>query len=313
MMPDMDGVEVLHRIRQWRSQPGFPCRDTPVVSLTANAVSGARERYLEEGFDDFLSKPIHPENLEKILSEQLPAEKINRQALTTVQKASLSQKVAGEDDLAALACDLPEIDGIDWEYALLHMKNKDILLHTVNDFYHMNESEADQLETFWQQLARTEQTAPDYEEVLKQYRYKVHAMKSSAAMIGAVPISGLARLLEYGARDGKLSLLHRLTGEFLLQWRELKRDLEPMIPREEPGEEKPEGDASLLLEYLSLLERAMEDMDVDTADEIIRQFQRYRYSGEELQVMQSLEQGVANLETDRVLRDCGTMRKLLQI
>jgi chemotaxis protein histidine kinase CheA len=176
----------------------------------------------------------------------------------------------------------------------------------------MNDSEAEQLETFWKRLLQAPKNTGDYEELLKQYRYKIHAMKSSAAMIGAVAVSGLARLLEYGARDGKITLLNQLTEEFLSEWKLLKQELSPLAVTDDNQEDKPAGDASLLLEYLRLLEQAMEEMDVDTADEIIRQFLRYHYPDDQWEVMKNLEDGVTNLDGEKVKKECNKMRELLQ-
>lgn len=72
MMPDMDGIEVLNNVRKLTNYPNI---DTPVIALTANAVSGAKEMYLSKGFDDFLSKPIIPSDLEDMLATLLPDEK----------------------------------------------------------------------------------------------------------------------------------------------------------------------------------------------------------------------------------------------
>ena len=69
MMPELDGIETLHRMR---SMGDIPCKDMPVIILTANAVTGAREEYLEEGFTDFLAKPIDSTHLEKMLCTYLP-------------------------------------------------------------------------------------------------------------------------------------------------------------------------------------------------------------------------------------------------
>ena len=74
MMPGMDGVETLHNLRAMEDNPNL---DTPVICLTANAISGAREEYIEAGFDDYLSKPIDPAGLEEILKKYLPAKKIS--------------------------------------------------------------------------------------------------------------------------------------------------------------------------------------------------------------------------------------------
>ena len=69
MMPGMDGIETLHEIQKLES---FPNEKTPIIALTANALSGARELYLKEGFTDFLTKPIDAELLEQMILRYLP-------------------------------------------------------------------------------------------------------------------------------------------------------------------------------------------------------------------------------------------------
>ena len=75
MMPEMDGIETLHEIRKLAD---FPNKDTPVIVLTANALSGARESYLKEGFADFLTKPIDGDLLEQTVEKYLPDELVQR-------------------------------------------------------------------------------------------------------------------------------------------------------------------------------------------------------------------------------------------
>ena len=72
MMPGKDGIETLHELRQMDG----PNHDTPVVCLTADAISGAREQFISVGFTDYLTKPIYPELLEAMLIEMLPKDKI---------------------------------------------------------------------------------------------------------------------------------------------------------------------------------------------------------------------------------------------
>ena len=69
MMPEMDGIQVLHEMKEKGMQEGVP-----VIVLTANAISGAREMYLKEGFDDYISKPIERERLHEMLLKWLPGE-----------------------------------------------------------------------------------------------------------------------------------------------------------------------------------------------------------------------------------------------
>ncbi len=72
-MPEMDGEEALKRIRE--DEKGLN-RDTPIVCLTADAVSGAKERYLSEGFSDYLTKPVEASRLERMVLKFLPEERI---------------------------------------------------------------------------------------------------------------------------------------------------------------------------------------------------------------------------------------------
>ena len=72
MMPELDGVETLELIRREHY-----CDDTPIIALTANADIKAKDQYLAFGFTDYLSKPIDPPMLEKIILEHLPKEKID--------------------------------------------------------------------------------------------------------------------------------------------------------------------------------------------------------------------------------------------
>ena len=74
-MPGLDGTETLQRLRDDTDGPNA---NTPVICLTADAVQGARERYLQEGFTDYLSKPVEGPVLEGALAQYLPADKIIR-------------------------------------------------------------------------------------------------------------------------------------------------------------------------------------------------------------------------------------------
>ena len=73
MMPEMDGIDTLKNIRAMDRQE---MKELPVIALTANAVSGAREMFLEAGFDEYISKPIELDKFEKLLRKYLPQEKI---------------------------------------------------------------------------------------------------------------------------------------------------------------------------------------------------------------------------------------------
>lgn len=286
MMPEMDGIETLHQMQAWED---YPCKLTPVVALTANAVSGAKEMYLEEGFCYFLSKPINPEKLEKVIMETLPAEKI---------MLAESRKKDEKPEEETKKEELPFIEGIDWEYALLHCSKTEVLLDTVFDFYRFADNEAISLEQFFEMLKESK-TQEQFQRDMEQYRIKVHSMKNSAAMIGAVSLAGIARMLEYAARDQKKERIMQMTPVFLEEWQEMKQRLQPFVKENAEEESKPEADTEMTKEYLRSLQEAMEDMDIDTADEIVVQIKRFCYPEQVMLQIENLEQAVANLDAER--------------
>ena len=82
MMPEMDGIEATEAIRAWekekanQEQTDLPARGPiPIVALTANAISGMREMFLDKGFNDFLGKPIDISELDEVLARWIPKEK----------------------------------------------------------------------------------------------------------------------------------------------------------------------------------------------------------------------------------------------
>jgi HPt (histidine-containing phosphotransfer) domain-containing protein len=88
MMPDMDGIETVHEIRKL----GGKFNDLIIVALTANAVKSARDMLLENGFDDFVAKPIDTNELREIVRKYLPPEKVGTEAKPDGQKARLDKE-----------------------------------------------------------------------------------------------------------------------------------------------------------------------------------------------------------------------------
>ena len=285
MMPDMNGIETLHRLKE---QQDSPCKDTPVIALTANAIVGAKEKYLSEGFFDYLAKPIRPEKLESMIFEYMPKEKISQEGLTE----EVIEEVAVEE------MDLPEIDGIDWKYALLYMKDANILMATVHDFYKATVDERRILDGFWHMLTETDSGEESRRESFRQYRVKVHSMKSSAAMIGAMSLSALAKLLEYAARDEKMDVIQRLHPVFIDEWKRMEKSLGELFPEEKVEKNPP--DYKLILEYLQLLKSAIDEMDIDKADEISEKLNSYEYPDEMIFIVEMLDLSVRNIDAEQV-------------
>ena len=111
MMPGKDGIETLHEMRAQEKNPNV---HTPVICLTANAISGAREKFISEGFDDYLSKPINSSKLEDMLIAYLPKEKIERKTIEEEEKEEPApQKISSDAVIAEFYADLPDTASIE--------------------------------------------------------------------------------------------------------------------------------------------------------------------------------------------------------
>ena len=283
MMPEMDGVETLHCMKALSE---YPCKDTPVVVLTANAVSGAKEAYLSEGFDDFLSKPIMPDKLEAMLLKMLP-----ETLLCTVREPV--KKPEAQEAAGLPLEELPFVEGLDWNYAWLHLPERELLAYTVREFYDQIDSAADCLERAYRQC--TEEKNPE------PYRIQVHAMKSLAATIGIISLSGIARVLESAAKDGRIEVILSMTAIFLEEWRSYRLKLQGVF-----GIGSTQGkevtDYSVIRALVEMVRVSMQEMEIDKADECVRQLRDYDFPAEIWQEIQKLAEAVTNLDPEETER-----------
>ncbi|SDY02292.1 Hpt domain-containing protein [Ruminococcaceae bacterium YAD3003] len=182
-MPEMDGTEAFHLIRE---SEGGASKDSPVICLTADAVVGAKERYLAEGFTDFLTKPIDSYALEKMLIKHLPKEKVECVIEDQDQEIDSPNEVAVSADLSSLVS-----AGIDPKIGLPYCQNDEAFYRSMlNEYAHSKiEREAVLKKSF---------SESDW----KTYAIHVHSLKSTSKMIGALALSEQAAKLEAAANAG---------------------------------------------------------------------------------------------------------------
>lgn len=292
MMMSMDGIETLQRLRAMQDNL---CADTPVIAFSANATVGARDMYKEAGFNGFLSKPIDPSKLERILRTKLPQELIEE------------HRESGEKRVETVEEALPYIDGIDWDYAARHFPDTEVLKSAACDFYGRINDIAEEIAGLFQEI--------ESETGLKQYKTKVHALKSTAAMIGAIPLSGIARVLGYAAGAGEIEKIRAVTPVLLNELKQYRDRLSILKPEdgeqaactEEPGQAKEHGqaeeqeagqtgDITELYGRLCMLRNALEQMDIDGADVIVGEIRQYPCEGTLKEQMRELSQLVRDLK-----------------
>jgi len=263
LMPDMDGVETLRHLKELDNNL---CKDTPVIALTANAFSGAQEKYASLGFDAFLAKPINTEKLEGMLLAMLPKEYLEE------PPAGGTRPSARRPADAALE-QLPVIEGVNWDFALLNMGDRQLLLDTMRGFLQTIDGERQEIDALSRQV--------ETEDGLLRYRTQVHALKSMAATVGILSVSELARVLERAAREEDRERIRSLTPLLLEELEKTQEHLEPFVGQEEPAKELPEGEKQLP-GLLEMLRSAMEEMDISASDSVIAGIKSFSY-GPDLQ------------------------------
>ena len=209
-MPEMTGTEAFHQIR---STTDGASRDVPVVCLTADAVIGAKERYLSEGFSDYLTKPIDNFALEKMLMKYLPEEKVER---VTEQMSYASDIDGSEEEYFATLRSV----GIEPKSGLKYCQDDEVFYRAMLAEYAYGE------------LEKAHNLQKSYEaENWHDYSIYVHALKSSSRMVGAAALSMRAAKLEAAANAVDSGTIHTEHDSMMEEYELMTAIIRSVIPK----------------------------------------------------------------------------------
>ncbi len=276
LMPDMDGVETLYHLKK---ETPAGTKKTPVICLTANAVSGAKEEYLAAGFTDYLTKPIVSEQLEKMLIRYLPPEKV-----TLTEDAP--QEQAGEAG-KGLPPEVMRLTGVDVSSGVINCGS-------VDNYMAALKSTAG---TIADTIALVEQTkdAGDW----ANFTIKVHAIKSSMRIIGASGLSTLAEGLEAAGNAQDTNRIEKDAPELLVRMRRISEELAEIFS-DKKEEDLPLIEADKLEDAYAAIAEFVQAFDWDSIDFIIESLSAYRMPEEEKERFARLKAAAANLEAEEV-------------
>jgi CheY-like chemotaxis protein len=244
MMPEMDGIETTARIRAL----GGKFKDMPIIALTANAIAGAREMFLANGFSSFISKPIDAHELDEILIEWLPPEKIEYTATAPALSASESQNIESneEENFLSVLDSIPEI-------------NKKIGLSHVSGVESMY---LESIEFFAGKIVLECSLMAEFLEAanIDGFAIKIHAMKSSLATIGAGRMAEVAAKLEEAAKAGNADYCKDIYPGLQNELLGLHGKLKVLFPDDDDTTDKTAGDEALLKECIQKALSAIEEL-----------------------------------------------------
>ena len=293
MMPVMDGVQTLHAIRGLENNPS---KDTPVIALTANAVAGAREFYLQEGFQDYLTKPIDADKFENMLIEYLPDN-----VVYLTQGQSMDREYEKQD--AELALDIREsqlyIIGFNIRNGLKYMGgDKALYSNVLHDFHMILQEKEEALRNF---LKKGD---------MRGYAIIVHSLKGNARNLGADGLADEAFELEKMSKAGRLEDVEVRSPILFNMMKNMKNGLKAYLDSEEKKEEainlpaKEESRSVTEDEWKKALRELadrLDDFDGDSVNAKIEELKKYDRPESDKKMLRLCEKAVRDYAYDIAL------------
>jgi len=269
MMPEMDGVETTQILR---SNVDEYYKKLPIIALTANAVSGAREMYLSNGFNGFITKPIELSTLDRVLKQNLPKEKIEKPKFEETDEHTKREVVVQEE----------ASEYIDVKLGLSYVGNSiDTYLSILDTYVKKGKDKFGEIEEMFGH------------EDWKNYIIEVHALKSSSLSIGAKLLSEESKKLELSGKAGDVEYIKCNHKQTMKLYRMVLDYGEEILKENKPKEEET-SNAEITLEedkvreFLAQMKDAIASFDGDEAKEIAAKAKGGNYNG--ITVGQSLQE-----------------------
>lgn len=289
MMPVMDGIEAAKAIR---ALPEDKYQKLPIIALTANAMVDARKEFLNAGMNGFVAKPIDFARICNQLKLWLPKDLVR-----DVPKEEAKKLLADDLSDREIQPEDPQM-GFSFEEGVKHCGSKAALMKTIRIFYRTIDSKADKIEQCLK------------EGLISDYVVEVHALKSSALLIGAVPLSEAAKELEGYGKQGKTELLEEKTPDLLAMYRDFKDILKPYADKEEAARQ--EASNGEWCQALQQIHQCIEQFDLDGVDQIMEKLEEYQIPECIRESMDQLRVYVADVSMEEIMELTDTMTGLLR-
>ena len=278
MMPVMDGIEAAKAIR---ALPEDKYQKLPIIALTANAMVDARKEFLNAGMNGFVAKPIDFARICNQLKLWLPKDLVR-----DVPKEEAKKLLADDLSDREIQPEDPQM-GFSFEEGVKHCGSKAALMKTIRIFYRTIDSKANKIEQCLK------------EGLISDYVIEIHALKSSALLIGAVPLSEAAKELEDYGKQGKTEVLEEKTPDVLTLYRDLKNILRPYAEKEEDA--KKEFSDGEWITALQQIHQCIEQFDLDGVDQIMEQLEEYQVPECIRESMDQLRVYVADVSLEEIM------------
>lgn len=288
-MPDLDGVETLQRFMEEGSDLN---KEVPFIALTANAVVGARDEYLAAGFKDYLSKPVKQdklnETLDKYLDESL---KIMPGIEGFVYAYENEAEGNAPKEEECKGDNTPVVDdelGLDEREGIANCGNKELFLQTVKSYVGTYKDMKESLEKFLD------------EGDTRNFAIKVHGLKSTSRLVGAMKLSEMALELENLGNEGDILALRDKAPALLRLYDSVVELMAEKYGLKEKEEEKPEIELPEFLEHLKSIKEANDSFAIDKIDEIMVKITKKKIPAKFVEDWEKLKSAIFDVDGEKI-------------
>ena len=293
MMPQMDGVEATEIIRALDDER---CRTMPIVALSANAVRGARELFLEAGMNDFVPKPIEMRVMDRVLRKWLPKNKI-------ISNRNMDEETDKEENVSVEAGALSwQMEGIDVSVGMKYSGgDEDLYKEVLSDYMDTIEEKANVIEKAVE------------EGNLETYTIEVHSLKSTSKSIGAIELSELAKDLEASGKNSEWGPIIARTPAMLTMYRNLYQAILPYrTTTEQEGEQKQPVNNDELLGLLDQFLDSIDTYDSIRGEEIVAELSKFDFTDSWGDYMKAVGDAMNRFDYDACKEEAGKWRSELE-
>ncbi|MDE7268824.1 MAG: response regulator, partial [Lachnospiraceae bacterium] len=263
MMPEIDGVETTHIIRRFYREYD----SVPIIALTANAVGGAKDMFIQEGMNDFIAKPIEVHVLVSKIRQWLPKDKITKRSGGVNRTKS----------------EIPRIEGIDAAAAIDMLGTEKIFWAVLKDYCRIIPQKLELIREYYDT------------ENWKNYTIEVHALKSSSRQIGAKELAKKAEMLEAAGNELDIEIIKTHTQKALEEYEHYYEILKPYF-EDEKNEATEELTDDVLYHVFEQVENAIEELDTDMLGEAIHELDIYKLNEQDHEYYDQMVEAAENMD-----------------
>ncbi len=280
MMPEMDGVETTRVIRRLLGDNG----QVPIIALTANAVEGTAKMFIDEGMNDFVTKPIEMRVILSKIRKWLPPEKIEK---NREKKVSDTLMGVNRDKTESQTTTDISIVGLDVKKAMEFLGNEELFWSVLKEYYRVIDKKSMMIQEYEQK------------EQWKEYTVEVHALKSASRQIGALELAQVAEQMEAAGNAENGALIHKITPGMLEEYMFYKGILAPYFTREEESQSGRAAENDEMSALFGQMKEAMENLDMDAMEKVVRDMGQYSYGDAQRGIFEKLRNAVEDIDTEK--------------